>query len=82
MIVRYQSTSEDAMNVNEVLIYGLPKGETKDYMEDLLACFPDTRKTAENIERVKAAASAEGWHSFRVTTWRGEAPDFVKTVAI
>lgn len=65
----------------EVLIYGLKQGETRDYMEDLLACFPVTSQTASNIEAVKAAASADGWHSFRVVGFvPGTRPDFAKAV--
>lgn len=66
----------------EILIYGLEQGETRDYMEALLACFPDTLNTASNIEKVKAAASAQGFHSFRVTSYAGEAPDFSKAVNV
>lgn len=68
--------------MKEILIYGLPKGETRDYMEDLLACFPKTDKAASNIEKVKAAASAQGFHSFRVTGYNGEAPNFAKAVNV
>ena len=42
----------------EILIYGLEQGETRDYMESLLACFPVTNKSASNVEAVKAAARA------------------------
>lgn len=67
----------------EILIYGLKQGETRDYMEDLLACFPVTDKATSNIEKVKAAASAEGFHSFRVTGFvPGTKPDFVKAVTV
>jgi hypothetical protein len=66
----------------EILIYGLPKGESRDYMEDLLANFPVTDKAAQNVENVKAAASAAGFHSFRVATYNGEAPNFAKAVNI
>jgi len=66
----------------EILIYGLPKGETRDYMEDLLACFPVTDKAAQNVEAVKAAASAQGFHSFRVAGYAGEAPNFAKTINV
>ena len=66
----------------EILIYGLPKGETRDYMEDLLACFPVTDSAALNIEKVKAAASAHGFHSFRVAAYNGEAPNFAKAVNV
>ena len=67
----------------EILIYGLAQNETRDYMEDLLACFPANSKAAENIERVKAAASAAGFHSFRVTGFvPGTAPNFAAAVAV
>ncbi len=61
----------------EILIYGLPRGETRDYMEELLACFPVTEKAVSNIEKVKAAANADGFHSFRVAGFiPGTRPDF------
>jgi hypothetical protein len=67
----------------EILIYGLKQGETRDYMEDLLACFQATDKAQENIERVKAAASAHGFHSFRVTGFvPGTKPNFAKAVNV
>jgi hypothetical protein len=66
----------------EILIYGLPKGEHRDYMEDLLANFPVTDKAAQNVENVKAAASAAGFHSFRIATYNGEAPNFAKAVNV
>ena len=61
----------------EILIYGLERGETRDYMETLLAT---TCKTDSDIAKAKAAASAQGWHSFRVTTYDGAAPNFAKAV--
>lgn len=65
----------------EILIYGLKQGEHRDYMEDLLACFPANDKAAENIEKVKAAASAHGFHSFRVAGFvPGTVPNFAKAV--
>lgn len=66
--------------MREILIYGLKQGETRDYMEDLLACFVVTDKAASNIEKVKAAASAQGFHSFRIAGYNGEAPNFAKAV--
>lgn len=67
----------------EILIYGLPQGETRDYMEDLLACFPVTDKAAANIEAVKAAASAQGFHSFRIAGFvPGTRPNFAAAVNI
>jgi hypothetical protein len=66
----------------EILVYGLPQGETRGYMEDLLACFVKTDKAAQNVEAVKAAASAQGFHSFRIATYSGEAPNFAKAVNV
>ena len=63
----------------EILIYGLEKGETRDYMETLLST---NCKTSQDIEKVKAAASAAGFHSFRVTTYDGSAPNFAKAVNV
>lgn len=66
----------------EILIYGLPKGEHRDYMETLLANFPKTGNAAANIAKVKEAASVAGFHSFRVATYNGEAPNFAKAVNV
>lgn len=66
--------------MREILIYGLAQGETRDYMEELLACFKDSANTAANIEKVKAAASAHGFHSFRIAGYSGEAPNFAAAV--
>ena len=60
-----------------ILIYGLPANETERYMEALLST---QCKTAEDIEALKATASKDGWHSFRVTTWDGSPPNFGGTV--
>jgi len=62
----------------QTLVYGIPKGETERYTEALLA---ETCKTREDIERIIEAASQAGFHSFRVTTFDGSAPDFRKTLA-
>jgi hypothetical protein len=67
----------------EILIYGLPQGETRDYMEDLLANFPLTDKAAQNVDAVKAAASAAGFHSFRIAGFvPGSVPNFAKAVTV
>lgn len=68
--------------MKEILIYGLASGESRDYMEELLACFKSGANDAANIERVKNAASASGFHSFRVTGYTGEAPNFAKAVSV
>ena len=63
----------------EILIYGLEKGETRDYMETLLAT---NCKNDSDIAKVKEAASKAGFHSFRVTTYDGSPPNFAKAIAI
>jgi hypothetical protein len=57
----------------EILVYGLKAGETERYMEDLLS---SRCRTPADVEAVKAAASKDGWHSFRVAEYNGEAPNF------
>lgn len=68
--------------MREVLIYGLAKDATQDWQEDLLACFPDSANTQDNINKVKAVASAQGFHSFRIAGYNGEAPNFTKALTI
>jgi hypothetical protein len=52
-------------------------------MEDLLACFQVTDKALDNIERVKQAASAQGFHSFRIAGFvLGTKPNFAKAVNV
>jgi len=68
--------------MKEIVIYGLPCGESRDYMEDILANFPATDKANANIEKVKAAAAAQGWHSFRIAYYNGEPPNFSAAIAI
>lgn len=68
--------------MKEILIYGLAQNETRDYMEELLACFPSGKNDAANVEKVKAAASAAGFHSFRVTGYAGQAPNFAAAVQL
>jgi hypothetical protein len=61
----------------ETVLYGLPKGATERYEEVLLL----TNATPEKIEQVKALASKDGFHSFRVAQIDlSEAPDFSKAV--
>lgn len=63
----------------EILIYGLEQGQTEQYMETLLAT---NCKTDGDIQKVIIHAKKHGFHSFRVTTYNGEKPDFADTVAI
>ena len=66
--------------MKEILIYGLAQGEQRDYMEELLACFKADANAAANIEKVKAAASAHGFHSFRIAGYAGDAPNFAAAI--
>ena len=68
--------------MREVLIYGLAKDATQEWQEDLLANFPDSVNTEDNINKVKAAASAQGFHSFRIAGYNGEAPNFAKALTV
>ena len=63
--------------MRETLIYGLERGETRRYTEALLST---QCKSAEDIELVKAAAAAQGWHSFRIAYYDGEAPNFAAAI--
>jgi hypothetical protein len=65
--------------MRELLLYGLEKGESRDYMETLLL---SGAKTMAEIERVTKLATEAGFHSFRVATYNGEAPNFAKAVNI
>lgn len=65
------------MNKTETAMWGIPKGETERYMEELLL----TNATPELIERVKVLAAADGFHSFRVATMDLTVkPNFVGTI--
>jgi hypothetical protein len=66
----------------EILIYGLAKENTQDWQEDLLACFKDSANTQDNIRKVIEAASAQGFHNFRLDNYNGEAPSFIKALTI
>ena len=65
--------------MREFLLYGLEQGETREYMETLLL---SGAKTMAEIERVIKLATDAGFHSFRVATYNGEAPNFAKAVNI
>lgn len=63
----------------EILVYGLAEGESERYMETLLSA---KCRTDADVTAVKAAASKDGFHSFRVAKWNGEAPDFSRSVTV
>jgi len=62
----------------EYLLYGLAQGESRDYMETLLFVTTDEKQ----IEPAKRIIANDGWHSFRVSTYNGEKPDFTKALNI
>jgi hypothetical protein len=61
----------------EILVYGLAAGDTERYMEDLLA---SQCQSQSDVDKVIAAASADGWHSFRVAYYDGSPPNFSNTI--
>ena len=65
--------------MKEFLLYGLEQGETRDYMETLLL---SGAKSLADIENVIPLATDAGFHSFRVATYSGEAPNFAKAVNV
>jgi hypothetical protein len=63
--------------MKETVLYGLPKDAKERYEEVLLL----TNATPATIERVKALASKDGFHSFRVAVIDLTIPpDFTKVV--
>jgi hypothetical protein len=65
--------------MKEFLLYGLEQGETRDYMETLLL---SGAKSLAEVEKVMPLAIDAGFHSLRVATYNGEAPDFAKAVNV
>ena len=63
--------------VMELIVYGLYPGETERYTEELLSA---KCRTMADVEAVKSAASKDGFHSFRVAEYNGEAPNFKATI--
>jgi hypothetical protein len=59
----------------EILLYGLEQGETRDYMETLLA---SNCRNDDDVQKVINHAKGFGFHSFKVATYNGEKPDFTK----
>lgn len=64
--------------MKEILIYALEAEDTEQWQEQLIS---SQCKTESDIRRVIAVAKADGWHSFRISHYNGEAPDFVSTIA-
>lgn len=58
-----KSFSSFLLENKEYILWGTPKGKTDAFHEVVLYT---QGKTSQDIERVKALAKKEGWHSFRV----------------
>jgi hypothetical protein len=65
--------------MNEILIYGLPAGENRPYMEALLST---QCKTRADVDGILNKAKAAGYHSFRIANYDGAPPDFIKAINI
>ena len=52
--------------ITETLIYGLPRGEDRDFMEELLYAG-GLKLNNQQVNQVLKAASDAGYHSFRIT---------------
>ena len=63
--------------MQETLIYALSSGDNMSWQEQLIS---SQCKNDADVQKVIAAASADGWHSFRVAYYNGEAPNFAATV--
>ena len=65
--------------MQETLIYALAANDRADWQEQLIS---SRCKNEQDVAKVIAAASADGWHSFRVAYFNGEAPNFAATVTL
>ena len=63
--------------MQETLIYALSSGDNMSWQEQLIS---SQCKNDADVAKVIAAASADGWHSFRVAYFNGEVPNFAATV--
>ena len=66
------------MITKEFLLYGLRKGETERWTEELLAT---ELASAAAADKIKKLAERDGFHSFRIATFDGAPPDFTKVLA-
>ncbi len=63
--------------MQETLIYALSSGDNMAWQEQLIS---SRCKNDADVAKVIAAATADGWHSFRVAHYDGSAPNFAATV--
>lgn len=59
------------------ILWAIPKGKTDRLDEVPLTSMPISQA---NVDRVKKAAGADGWHSFRTTVEDGAVPDFGRAI--
>jgi hypothetical protein len=65
------------MDKKTKILWGIPKGKTDRLDEELLL---SNAINDEHIEKIKALAEKDGWHSFRVSVIDDKFPDFTKTI--
>lgn len=71
-----EDTLEPVGDATEKLLYGIRKGNTERYQEELLSTNP------ARFNEIKQLAGKDGWHSFRVgSVDLAKSPNFAKTVA-
>ena len=65
LAVRRAEIEPVAESQREIILWGIPQGETDPLYEKVLYT---KGKTMADVERVKAIAARDGWHTFRVQT--------------
>jgi hypothetical protein len=65
--------------MQETLIYALSSGDNQSWQEQLIS---SRCKNDADVAKVIAAATVDGWHSFRVAHYDGSAPNFAATVTM
>ena len=63
---------------NELVLWALPRGQTDALHEVILST---QCRTDSDVDRIKALATADGFHSFRVQVIDGTVPDFARCIA-
>ena len=62
-----------------ILIYGLPEGETREYMETILYSKAESMAEAEQVKTI--LETQHGCTRCRIWVYNGEAPDFTKVLS-
>jgi hypothetical protein len=65
------------MKAIKYILWALPKGSSDRIDEKPMTSMP---LTMEQVEKVKQAASKDGWHGFRVQKDDNSIPDFTEAV--